>query len=356
MLMPRTACGEDVRFEKRRDLPDGRHLWEARTPYGAISMATPTGHTGSEYATKYTFPCMRVDSRPRSTVSCTQCDGKADRYRVAPQFDSSTGRCWWTALLAAVTYPKAMADIFVPAICETGTRDVVDAIQSLIQGRSEPLEHSERIRTYVHDRFGVGFGPETAPKDEGCNARVELMKLCEQLRIPFCVTYVTGQHRLAMVPADYPRTLSGPPRVLIVSSARSEEDPWVPSANITMTSDTGEPNDPHGAWCLQAMLVGNEDAGHQVSISTCDGSVREWMLADSDAAMIGVQNTWFSCDRDEDWVRMLAAQIPLLSTSSASGGTSFAPVNTSARCTARPGSCSDPGMTNVDFIYTRETQ
>ena len=332
-----TACG-NLEFHEKNG------IWEASTPLGTIFLRA---HGGPEVIEKYaryiSFPCARGETArpafPRPT--CAERTG----YQVSPQFDRSTGRCWWTSLLAAITYSKHMRAIFEPAILERTSANVGRALGQMIRGNHERArQNSETLRRDFFERWNIGDSPSTPPAMEGRNAREELCKLCKALDVPVAVMHWVGKG-FAIQPS--PET-SAPPRLLIVRVDRVHR-PWLPSAELVVSGAAGASPNPNGTWRLQAALVGNEDANHQVSLSTCDGSVCTWMLADSDAAIIGVNAAWFSCNNPKDWVDMLRAQLPIL----VSGSASFVPVNTSYECTAEYGRCSSPGMTNVDFLYTR---
>lgn len=345
-----TFCGK-LRFVKKRSFGDGGAIWEATTPWGAISLRSRDDASLQKYASAYQFPCpIRSGEAASRETNCSECNSRYD-YQVIPQFDSSTGRCWWTALVAALTYSVHLRRVFGGALEAVASDAAISAFRGLVSGVHErATAQSELLRRYMYEKWGVGDAPWTAREHEGGNARVEMLKLFAALSIPYATLYWKGDG--FVLDPSYPASLGeANPRVLVVSTSRKSE-PWVPSAELRVSRAPGAHPDPSGAWRLQAILVGNEDAGHQLSMSTCDGNVCEWMLADSDAALLGITSTWLSCPREEEWVDMLAAQLPML-TRAPGRGASFAPSNRSGDCTAFPETCDTPGMTNVDFLYTR---
>lgn len=336
-----TKCGQ-LLFKQKHEFTDKDGLWEAHTDVGTIVLRIVNGETGiRNFKNRFVFSCLRgID---KTSITCNECNQRYD-YQVIPQYSIETGRCWWTSMMICLTYPKQLREIFINSL-KKKLPIAQKHVLEIISGNYENcLNNSEFIRKLVYKHFKVGDNPSIKPELEGKNGMLEMVKLLHALDVPVTILQWDGKKFNTLSIFE---NVKKKPEILIIHVLRSR---WTP-AKVLHVDNLPIVNNPGGDWNVQSVLLGNEDAKHQIGASSCDGDVSQWIIGDSDAALLGINSTWISC-QESKWVDALNSLFPILSKRSL---TSFAPGNFSESCVNEEKGCDLPGRTNTDWIYVRNS-
>jgi hypothetical protein len=342
----KTKCKQDILFKCKTifkmtsEFPEDA-LWHYNSKDGEIVFRITNGKKGIEnLKNRFRFGCLR--STPVERYKCDECNNRYE-YQIIPQFSKQTGRCWWTSLIMCLTYSIYIRNIFMSKL-KLLLPELSEEMNKIISGdHQRTLEYSEKIRKSFYEQWGIGDSPSTHPLLEGKNGMNEMAKILDKLDIPIVILVWTGSafHIMNLTPPK------SDPQILIVHVMRER---WIPAQKLKIES-IPVINDPCGEWYLQSLLIGNEEAGHQIGMSTCDGKVEEWVVGDSDAALLGIVSMWISCNRQE-WIYNIGKLLPILSKNSL---ISFDPLNYSQECVNSNQKCEIPGKTNTDWIYVKSS-
>lgn len=333
-----TKCGKceftcEHVFYAKNNFPEDA-LWKINTSIGSLIVRINNGKEGiNNFISRFIFECMQIST---THVISTKCTDRIN-YNIIPQYNKLTGRCWWTAMILCLTYPKSISELFIKSISGR-IPECHKYISNIMNGSGDSiLEDSEKLRHIMYNEFKVGDPPNIAPSLEGKNGMFEMIKLFNAIEVPTIVLSYDG-NKFTNLNITSSTTN---PKVLIIHVMRQR---WVPAKTLNIEDEVIG-----GKWGIQSIFIGQEDAGHQMAAATCDGSVTDWIIGCSDAALLGTLAMWISC-KDVEWVDALNTLIPILQKKSLM---SFAIENRSQVCATHGQNCEIPGVTNIDCVYTK---
>lgn len=235
------------------------------------------------------------------------------------QFNTKSGRCWWTTMWFLVGAHDALREEVVRRLEKrrAGMGRLLEMM--LCDGRPETnLNYSEELRVNAYHTFGIGFQPGS--KSETRNGTTELSALLTQLGF-----------RVATVSPTDAESVAGFADVVFADCTLRRWD-----APLRL-----EELDLHGA------AVGHGVLGHQLAAVKCPHDNRTWFVADSDAALRGIGVVTVTTPRELTWQEGLQKRLMMIK------GQPIGPMNVTRECFKSSQGCDVPGQANWEYMYVR---
>ena len=241
---------------------------------------------------------------------------------VIPQFDQTTGRCWWTSLWFVILAADELKKMFLKHVDDTMTRHTNISCFLRAACPGSLLNESELLRKKMFHLWNIGDDPSIHPSLEGRDGMFEFRKMLTLLNIP----HNTHPPEASVWIKDYFRRRARPTLRLRSKRQRSIQ------------------------FDLVAVFIGNEEANHQIAVVPND-SYTLWRMADSDASINGIGEICWTSDR-KNWLRDFVNKIPIFDIQGEAY--SFSPDNITKTCVTRQGPvCDTQGKLNTHWIYVR---
>lgn len=191
-----------------------------------------------------------------------------------PQKTTNSGLCWYSAMCFAAFYCKHLRNIFI-------SHSTDEKLNALMHTCLTNKINAEVLRCHLYDKYKVGDDPKQSPDKDGQNGLSQLLILVAQLQIPFvCLIApnlsdfkidIIGQDRVKI-----PLNNKDVPEILCVRCYRTK---WKPQMIIKYGGHK---------YKLTSILIGSEECGHQIGVSSCDAYLSRWAVCDSDACKKGI--------------------------------------------------------------------
>lgn len=269
-----------------------------------------------------------------------------------PQRVYNSGLCWYSALCFVLFFSDAMRTFILKYL-------PVD-LHPLAKQTLFKADAAEQLRREFYSRFAFGDKPDQSPELDGQNGMGQFYILAAKLNIPLVrllapsLTEMTESikdqngkyHNIRATPH------LGESGMLVVRCFRTK---WVPMRRITWNKKL---------YRLVAILIGSEECGHQIGVSTrFNCNITKWALADSDASQHGIGPLFWDIPRHRGetrvqyktrWIHSWDKLVPVTMFGSKREKFCTLSPNNSTHLTTPTYSNSTntpPGLVNPDYIY-----
>lgn len=208
---------------------------------------------------------------------------KEDTLKIGlPQREKNSGMCWFAALCFVMFFSKQLKTFML--------RYMPDKMKELSKGILEQPSKSELLRTYLYETFAFGDKPGISPLQEGQNGTSQFLILAARLNMPVIRLFAPEMHEMTEDIFDQHgkahkiRNISdiNEQSLLIVRSFRTA---WIPHRRMWHKGRR---------YKLVAMMIGSEQCGHQISVSTVNMNICRFCTSCSDAARLGITPVFWS--------------------------------------------------------------